>query len=273
MSEWIDAQTAQAKFLATIEGDNNVTANSLGEEQNPTDEGFDVTVKSLGVVNDLMRVRVNGIPSNRGYQQWTQNEEMHPKNKPLSEKNIDLFREVLKINAVGCVADQHQAQWYTIGEFESNYTYDSKTQLKNDRLEMALEEVKKICAFYLDEPEDNTDAALYYERLEQYIKEYGLKVIRYIDELIWDGLNDQSAFMVLELFGSISDVVTKSIRREIILKCLSHEHAAIRLGAINGIACLGDNGLIPVLEQHIQQDSSEVVLRACERVLQYLTRS
>lgn len=273
MSGWIYARTARAILLAPVEEGNAITANLLGEGQDPTEEDFTVETTSFGVVSGLTRVRVYGNPSNPQYQHRTQTEDMHPKTKPLSASNTYLFRDVLKIDAVDSVAARRQAQWYTITEIENNCTYDSQTQLKNQRLDIALEEVKTIFACYLDEPEDDSDAALYYVRLEQYIKEYGSQVIRYIDELIWDGLSDQSAFMALELLGSISDIVTISIRREIILKCLSHEHAAIRLGAINGIACLEDNGLIPVLEQHLQQDSSEVVLRACERVLKYLGRS
>ncbi len=273
MSEWIDDKAALATFLAPVEEAIAVTATSLGEEEDPTEEEFSVTLTSVGAENDPKRVFMYGIPSNPGFKEWMKTEAMNTQTEPLLANNTDLFRGVFKINAKGSIAAIHQAQWYTIAEFENNCTYDSQTQLRNQSIEMALEKVKTIFDFYLDEPEDDYETGMYYEALEQNIKEYGLPIIRYIDELIWGGLSDQSAFMALELLGSISDVVTKSIRREIILKCLSHEHAAIRLGAINGIACLEDNDLIPVLEQHIQQDSSEVVLRACERVLQYLAGS
>lgn len=279
MTEWLGDPLVISTFFPEFGEDVGVTATSPDTEQAPpeTENALTIDVSRFASVHGLnvgvTRGDVYGIAAIQGIQDWNQTEHKHTKTARLKADINDLYCAYYYINMGYRVRFTHETQWHKIVGYENNCTYDSQNSLKRQGIAAALEDVKLIFAAYMDEPEDDPGSELHYEHLEQYIKDFGAPIIDYLDEMIWDNLSDQSAFMALEIMGSIYDVVTKALRREIIIKGLKHEHAAVRLGAINGIACLEDRGLIPELEKFIKLESSEVVLRACERVLNFITKS
>ena len=276
MNEWLGDPAIIATFFPEFVEDVGVAATSPDTEQAPPkmENALTIDVNRFASVHGLnvgiTGGKLFGITTIQGIQDWNQTEHRHTKTARLMA-DINDIRNASNHFGVGYpVRFTYHTHWLRIVGYENNCTYDSQNSLKRQGIAAALEDVKLIFTTYMDEPEDDSELEMHYGHLEQYIKDFGAPIIGHLDEMIWDNLSDQSAFMAFEIMGSINDVVTKALRREIILKGLRHEHAAVRLGAINGIACFEDKGLIPTLEKFLNRETSDLLIRTCTRLIKFL---